>query len=343
MDNRHNNKQKILKYFLLKSCILLDFNKYLMYHFSHWFLFFRCKMFKFIKKANDNINIYNININFFVYFKNIKPNFKKIVSTFLSCSILYSQLLFSFIITQSIAQSIISTISIKKAYAFNDIIPPQNIKDNPVDHIAPDNSVNVPGGNNTHLDRTQNGTPMVNINNANADGISANYYKDFNVNDQNLILNNYKGEATNTQLGGAIYGNPNFNNPNGREADIILNEITTNRVSNIDGYVEVAGRRADIIIANPNGIMVGGAGFININRLSMITGKSLDGTNKSSFNQNGELNLFLLTDTDKNPNAIIQVVGRNITDNQGNIVAYNLGIDAQDVRYADLMGAIIQK
>ena len=191
---------------------------------------------------------------------------------------------------------------------------------------------------------------MVNINNANNQGISANYYKDFNVDNQNLILNNYKGESVNTNLGGVIYGNPNFNvkdnngNNVGREADIILNEITTNRVSNINGYIEVVGKKADVIIANPNGLMVGGAGFINTSRLSMITGSSLNSNNeiKSSFDSNGNLNPFLLTDTNQNPNAIIQVVGQNVFDKNGNPVAYNLGIDAKDVKYADLISRVIK-
>ena len=366
-NNRFNNKLvmfkflEFLKTFLSKNCIFLAFNKNLIYYIAYIFLIFifimQIFIFKyfifFCVKIKHIFSKYIFRFNKYLIFLKLFNcinflNFKKLLSTILSSTIIYSQITFSFIITQSIAQSIISAISIKKAYAFNEIVPPQNIKDNPIDHIQIDNTVNIPNnntggnGNNAYLDRTQNGTPMVNINNANSQGISANYYKDFNVNQENLILNNHKGQAVNTQLGGAIYGNPNFNNPNGREADIILNEITTNRVSNIDGYVEVAGRRADVIIANPNGIMVGGAGFINTNRLSMITGKSLDGTTNSSFNQNGELNPFLLTNTDKNPNAIIQVVGRNITDNQGNIVAYNLGIDAQDVRYADLVSRVVK-
>lgn len=332
MYNRQNNQQdnqqtifNLLKHFSLKNCIFLDFNKNLMYLIKDCFL------------------IFISTIQFMGRIFNFKIYIKKYISTFISILLIYFQVIFSFAITSSI----ISAISIKQSYAYNEIIPPQNIKDNPIDHITPDNSVNIPGtNNNTHLDRTQNGTPMVNINNANNQGISANYYKDFNVDNQNLILNNHKGEAVNTQLGGVVYGNPNFNNTNGREADIILNEITTNRISNINGYIEVAGKRADVIIANPNGIMVGGAGFINTNRLSMITGSSLNqntinGT-KSSFDQNGNLNPFLLTDTNKNPNAIIQVVGRNITDNQGNIVAYNLGIDAQDVRYADLISRVVK-
>ena len=324
LNDKYSNKVVIfnlLKHFSLKNCIFLDFNKNLMYLIKDYFL------------------IFISTIQFMGRIFNFKIYIKKYISTFISILLIYFQVIFSFAITSSI----ISAISIKQSYAYNEIIPPQNIKDNPIDHITPDNSVNIPRtNNNTHLDRTQNGTPMVNINNANNQGISANYYKDFNVDNQNLILNNHRGESINTQLGGVIYGNPNFNNANGREADIILNEITTNRVSNINGYIEVAGKRADVIIANPNGIMVGGAGFINTNRLSMITGKSLDGTTNSSFNSNGELNPFLLTDTNKNPNAIIQVVGRNITDNQGNIVAYNLGIDAQDVRYADLISRVVK-
>ena len=368
--NKHTNKLTIfkliesLKTFLSKNCIFLAFNKNLIYHIIYVFLVFTSIMQIFIFKYfiffctklkhifskyvfsryifnKGRFNKYLILLKSFGFINFL--NSKKLLLTILSYIIIYSQITFSFIITQSVAQSIISIISIKRAYAFNEIVPPQNLQDNPINHITPDNSINIPGTNsNTHLDRTQNGTPVVNINNANADGISANYYKDFNVNEQNLILNNHKGESVNTQLGGVVYGNPNFNNSNGREADIILNEVTTNRVSNINGYMEVAGKRADVIIANPNGIMVGGAGFINTNRLSMITGKSIDGTTNSSFNQNGELNPFLLTDTNKNPNAIIQVVGRNITDSQGRNIAYNLGIDAQDVRYADLVSRVVK-
>ncbi|MDR0423592.1 MAG: filamentous hemagglutinin N-terminal domain-containing protein, partial [Rickettsiales bacterium] len=235
----------------------------------------------------------------------------------------------SFITTQAIANVTL----IRSAYAYNDINPPQNIIDNPVNYIEADNSR---GNGDTHLDRTQNGTPVININTPSQGGVSANYYKDFNVNKENLIFNNYQGEVGNSQLGGALYGNPNFNKTGVKEAEIILNEITTNRISSINGYIEVFGKKADLIIANPNGIMVSGGGFINTSRLSLITGKS---SPNGTLDQNGNLNPFLLS---KDPNATITIVGINIFDKNNNLIAYNLGIDATDVNYIDLMGRIME-
>ncbi|GMO62398.1 MAG: hypothetical protein Ta2D_08790 [Rickettsiales bacterium] len=224
---------------------------------------------------------------------------KKSLSLFLSISILYSQLFFSVFITQTIANIVIRSINITKSnnrqlpilnlqfstsvYAntsgensnsqYNPNHSLNNIQDNPINYIEVDNSR---GQGNTNLDRAENGTPIVNINSATQGGVSANYYKDFNVNNENLILNNYQGnttngQAVNTNLGGVIYSNPNMNQPNSREANIILNEITTNRQTRLEGYLEVAGKKADVIIANPNGIMVSGGGFINTSKQNGAT------------------------------------------------------------------------
>jgi len=295
---------------------------------------------------NETLNVFNISLNINTLIR--KLPFSKIISIIISYSLIYSQILFSFLLTQSL----ILTIPSHSAYADAIATAPQNIEHNPIDYIEIDNSIAIDNGdtngngNNAYLDRAQNGTPLVNINNATTGGVSANYYKDLNVTNENLILNNYKGESVETNLGGVIYGNPNFNGTNGRAADIILNEITTNRVSNINGYIEVAGKKADVIIANPNGIMVSGGGFLNTSRLSLITGKSgacSNGTtNCGTLDSNGNLNPFLLTDTGVNPNAIITVVGRNVTDANGNVVAYNLGIDATNINYLDLVSRVIK-
>ena len=199
--------------------------------------------------------------------------------------------------------------------------------------FAADIVVDSNRGGNTSLDTAQNGTPVININAPSRGGVSVNYYSDFNVTPKNVIFNNFQGTAGVSQLGGALPGNPNLNLPGARAADIILNEVTSNRVTRIEGYAEVFGKKADVIIANPNGIMVSGGGFINTSRLSLITGKStgLDG--------NGLLNPFLLSD---NPNAIITVTGRNVFDNSGNVVAYNLGIDGNNTDYVDLISRIVK-
>ncbi|GMO61338.1 MAG: hypothetical protein Ta2D_07260 [Rickettsiales bacterium] len=303
---------------------------------------------------------------------------KKSLSLFLSISILYSQLFFSIFITQTIANIVIRSINITKSnnlqlsilniqfstsvYAntsgensnsqYNPNHSLNNIQDNPINHIEVDNSR---GQGNTHLDRAENGTPIVNINSATQGGVSANYYKDFNVNNENLILNNYQGnttngQAVNTNLGGVIYSNPNMNQPNSREANIILNEITTNRQTRLEGYLEVAGKKADVIIANPNGIMVSGGGFINTSKLSLITGSSGacpsgsgggsgSSNNCGTLDSNGNLNPFQLSN---NPNAIIQIVGRNLQDKQGKNIAYNLGIDATNQDYLGLISRVVQ-
>ena len=55
-------------------------------------------------------------------------------------------------------------------------------------------------------------------------------------------------------------------------ARVILNEVTSTQPSKLKGYTEAAGKAADVIIANPNGISVNGAGFINVPRVTLTTG-----------------------------------------------------------------------
>ncbi len=230
------------------------------------------------------------------------------------------------LLTSTLAQLVVLQ---QCAWAYNDIIPPQNVNDNPVNHIV----IDPDRAGEAFIDRAQNGTPVVNINAASKGGVSANYYRDFNINAENLIWNNLQGEAGISKLGGALHGNPNFNKPDARPADIILNEITGSRVSNINGYGEVFGKTAEVIIANPNGIMVGGAGFINTSRLSLITGSS------NGLDANGNLTPFTMSTS---PNAIITVIGRDVVDADGNPVAYNLGIDMAGGNVMDLISRIVK-
>jgi filamentous hemagglutinin len=229
--------------------------------------------------------------------------------------------------------------------------PLNNIVDNPIEHIVPDNEAwkNNNGNINnncqlnnscgaTALDRSQNGTPLIHINSPSEGWVSVNYYRDFNVNEENLIFNNHQGLEINTNLGGVIYGNPNFNLPNTREANIILNEITTNRQTKIEGYTEIAWKESGTNYNQPNDIMVSGGGFINTSRLSLINGSTLNNPN-GTLDNNGNLNPFLLSN---NPNSIITVTGRNVTDKNGNPIAYNLGIDANNINYVDLISRIVE-
>ena len=73
-----------------------------------------------------------------------------------------------------------------------------------------------------------------------------------------------------TQQGGLITGNPYLARG---EAKVILNEVNSSDPSVLKGYVEVAGKKADVIIANPSGIHCEGCGIINSNRATLTTGK----------------------------------------------------------------------
>ena len=119
------------------------------------------------------------------------------------------------------------------------------------------------------VEETANGIPLVNITAPSSGGVSRNEYEMFNVPDKGAILNN-SYTLSKTELAGYVPGN---NNMAERPAKIIVNEVTGTGSTSMDGFLEVAGNRADVVIANPNGITVNGGGFINTGKAFLTTGK----------------------------------------------------------------------
>ena len=119
------------------------------------------------------------------------------------------------------------------------------------------------------IDHAANGVDLVQIAEVNANGVSRNLYSDFNIKSSGLILNNAT-KYVKTELGGYIDRNMFLA---GKGARVILNEVTSSKASTLNGYLEVAGNKASVVIANANGISVNGLGFINTDNVIISTGK----------------------------------------------------------------------
>jgi len=126
----------------------------------------------------------------------------------------------------------------------------------------------APAARQPTVTQAANGTPQVNIQRPDGTGLSHNRYTRFDVDPQGVILNNARVPFQ-TELAGWVNGNPNLV---GGSARIILNEVNAADPSYLRGFVEVAGDRAQVIVANPAGITCSGCGFINANRATLTTG-----------------------------------------------------------------------
>ncbi|WP_295841563.1 hemagglutinin repeat-containing protein [uncultured Xanthomonas sp.] len=141
-----------------------------------------------------------------------------------------------------------------------------------------------PDGRQPGQQAAANGVPVVDIVAPNARGVSHNRYSRFDVGSNGLILNN-SAQISKTELGGYIAGNDNLKNSGA--ATLILNEVTST-TSRLQGYTEIAGAKAQLVIANPNGIVCDGCGFLNTSRVTLATGTPLLGAD-------GALNGFSIT------------------------------------------------
>ena len=96
---------------------------------------------------------------------------------------------------------------------------------------------------------------VINIAKPDANGLSNNSYSSFHIPSQGIVFNNSNILGIST-LAGALFKNSNYSNTD--SASLILNQITSNNISFLEGYAEVFGDEAGIIIANPNGIICSG-------------------------------------------------------------------------------------
>ena len=152
--------------------------------------------------------------------------------------------------------------------------------------IAADITVDTSVSNKPTLDTAQNGVTIVNLATVNDNGESQNYFTDYNVPKDGVILNNSLDNGR-SSLGGVVYANPNYKE-NGIAATLVITEVTGSGRSNILGYTEMFGQKADYILVNPNGIVMNGSGFINMPMVTICTGSSI-------YNSSGDFTGFSVT------------------------------------------------
>ena len=140
---------------------------------------------------------------------------------------------------------------------------------------------NAPHERQATVGQAGNGITLVNIAGLSASGVSRNDYTNFNVPQNGVILNN-SYQMSNTKLGGYVPGNANMMRGS---ANVIVNEVTSHNPTDMKGFIEVAGRKASVVVANPNGITVDGGGFINTDRAVLTTGKI-------EYDSKGNLNAY---------------------------------------------------
>ncbi|WP_249191211.1 hemagglutinin repeat-containing protein [Burkholderia vietnamiensis] len=181
-------------------------------------------------------------------------------------------------------------------------------------------------GTPTHVIQTQNGLPQVNIAAPSGAGVSVNTYNQFDVQKPGAILNN-SPTLVNTQQAGYINGNPNFG-PN-QSARIIVNQVNSNAPSQLRGYVEVGGNRAEVILSNSAGIQVDGGGFINTSHATLTTGTPYYGADGSLSGFNVSHGLIAVSGGGLNASNVDQVdlIARAVQANAA-IYARNLNVIA---------------
>ena len=183
---------------------------------------------------------------------------------------------------------------------------------------------NAPRGQQPTVLQSNNGLPVVNIQTPTRAGVSVNQYQQFNVGENGTVLNNSR-QNVQTQLGGWIQGNPWLARG---EARVIVNQVNGSHPSQLNGYLEIGGRRADLVIANPAGINVNGGGVINANQVTLGAGNAViqDGQYAGITAGSGSLNIAAGgLDTSRNDytNLIANAVNVN-----GGIWANRLSVQA---------------
>lgn len=160
-----------------------------------------------------------------------------------------------------------------------------------VDQASPD--VNI---------RIKDNKPTQSISTPNSNGISHNYFTEFNV------------------------GKRGLNIDNAPSARVIINEVTGDNISRLRGEIAVTGKQASVVIANPNGVNCNSCGISNISQLTLLAGNTIPDT------ATGKLTGFKNITSD----IIVRNIKKDAIKNKLTLTGHNIDINKSDINTASV-------
>ena len=189
---------------------------------------------------------------------------------------------------------------------------------------------------NTSLDKSQTGIPIVNIATPNHRGVSVNNFLEYNVGKEGQVLNNADNVGR-SHLAGLINSNPNLG-PH-QAANLAVIQVNGANRSDIEGYIEALSReKLNVILSNENGIYLNGAGTINIKNFTATTGKVnfVDGNVKDFDVEKGKILIgdkgFDLSSTDKSQmlSKLLEIQGKLVAGEKLDLVTGEHTFDMEE-------------
>lgn len=203
-------------------------------------------------------------------------------------------------------------------------------------------ALNVGRRQETQVTKNDSGVYLIDIANPNKHGISSNVYSQFNINKPGMVFKN-SAEAMQTQLAGVVSGNANLKDGS---ASLILNHVIGG-ISQLLGTAEVGGQKADLVISNPNGLVVNGMSVINAGKLTLTTATPrMDGrgedSNLSGYDTRSDGRIWVAKDglNAENIDAVnLTAPGISL---EGEVAAKNLTVNAINGK-TDAQGNVVRR
>ncbi|MCG6489684.1 filamentous hemagglutinin N-terminal domain-containing protein [Vibrio parahaemolyticus] len=145
--------------------------------------------------------------------------------------------------------------------------------------------------------RIKDNKPTQSISTPNSNGISHNYFTEFNV------------------------GKRGLNIDNAPSARVIINEVTGDNISRLRGEIAVTGKQASVVIANPNGVNCNSCSTSDISQLTLLAGNTIPDT------ATGKLTGFKNITSD----IIVRNVKKDAIKSKLTLTGHNVEINKSDI------------